>query len=116
MLRLAVGTTAAFDGVAYSASPEAATRGTVLVAVMLTLAGVALIAGWFTPAAGVLLTAGELCRILAIVPVHGLDLLQGDPAILLRASVALALTMLGPGAHSIDAYVFGRREITIPNR
>jgi hypothetical protein len=27
---------------------------------------------------------------------------------------AAALVLLGPGAHSIDAYLFGRREIVIP--
>ena len=27
----------------------------------------------------------------------------------------LALALLGPGAHSIDAYLFGRREIIIPH-
>jgi hypothetical protein len=28
---------------------------------------------------------------------------------------AIALAMLGPGAHSIDAHLFGRREIIIPD-
>jgi hypothetical protein len=27
---------------------------------------------------------------------------------------AIALALLGPGAHSIDAWLFGRREIIIP--
>ena len=31
------------------------------------------------------------------------------------AADALALAMLGPGAHSIDAWLFGRREIVIPD-
>jgi len=33
----------------------------------------------------------------------------------LVAADALALAMLGPGAHSIDAWLFGRREIVIPD-
>jgi hypothetical protein len=28
---------------------------------------------------------------------------------------AVALAMLGPGAHSVDARLFGRREIIIPD-
>jgi hypothetical protein len=28
---------------------------------------------------------------------------------------AAALALLGPGAHSMDAYLFGRREIIIPH-
>jgi uncharacterized membrane protein YphA (DoxX/SURF4 family) len=34
-------------------------------------------------------------------------------AALLIAVDAIALALLGPGAHSIDAHLFGRREITI---
>ena len=103
-----------FDGAASFNTAETLTRLTVLVAVMMTLAGLVLIAGWYTPAAGALLTAADLCRLLAIVPIPALQLLNGGPAILLRIAVALALVMLGPGAHSVDAYLFGRREIMIP--
>jgi uncharacterized membrane protein YphA (DoxX/SURF4 family) len=110
---VAAGATATFDGVVSVNAPEALTRLTVLVAVMMTLAGLALIAGCYTPAGGALLTAADLCRLLAIVPMPALQLLQGGPAILLRIAVALALVMLGPGAHSVDAYLFGRREILI---
>jgi len=35
---------------------------------------------------------------------------------LLEIAVAFSLMMLGPGAYSIDARLFGRREIVIPRR
>jgi len=95
-------------------APEAVPRLALLLAVIMTLAGVVLIAGWYTPAAGALLTASDVCRLLAIVPIPALQLLHGGPAIVLRIAVAVALMMLGPGAHSVDAYLFGRREILIP--
>ena len=113
LLRVVVGVTATLDGVASFNSPEALTRLTVLVAALMALAGLVLIAGWYTPAGGALLATADLCRLLAIVPIPALQLLHGGPAILLRVAVALALVMLGPGAHSIDAYLFGRREILI---
>ena len=113
LLRAAAGATAVFDGAASFNTAETLTRLTVLVAVTMTLAGLVLIAGWYTPAGGTVLATADLCRLLAIVPIPALQLLHGGPPILLRIAVALALVMLGPGAHSIDAYLFGRREILI---
>jgi len=39
----------------------------------------------------------------------------GWTALLLLASIAIALLFLGPGAFSIDARLFGRRQIFIPS-
>lgn len=111
---MAAGATAAFDGAVTFSAPESLTRLALLLAVTMTLAGLVLIAGWYTPAGGALLTVADLCRLLAIVPIPALQLLHGGPAIVLRIAVAVALVMLGPGAHSVDAYLFGRREILIP--
>ena len=36
-------------------------------------------------------------------------------AALIVLAIAVALALLGPGAHSMDAYLFGRREIIIPH-
>ena len=79
------------------------------------LSGLGLVAGFLTPGAA----AGVSVSTLAIA---------ADPR--LRSAPAwprpgkgrgswpldaLALAMLGPGAHSIDAWLFGRREIVIPD-
>lgn len=34
----------------------------------------------------------------------------------LALTITLSLALLGPGAYSVDAYLFGRREINIPPR
>jgi uncharacterized membrane protein YphA (DoxX/SURF4 family) len=49
---------------------------------------------------------------------HGehLNLFSSKIACFLAVSIAIALVFLGPGAFSIDARRFGRREIVIPPR
>lgn len=48
----------------------------------------------------------------APVAVLGLDVLW--PLALMTTVMAVSLVFLGPGAYSIDALFFGRREISIP--
>lgn len=79
------------------------------------IAGAATLAGALTPASSAALAAIDLVRLFSIVPPAAWQLLDGRPGILLRVALAVALVMLGPGAHSVDAYLFGRREIVFPN-
>ena len=78
------------------------------------LAGVALLVGFLTPIAGASTTIGYIVM-------GGSSLLQSDPGMHLSAFTAFdlaamstALVLLGPGAYSLDARLFGRREIIIP--
>ena len=71
-------------------------------------AAMLLLVGLWTPVAGVLMTMAELY--LAFSHVH-------DPWIhILLATLGAALAMLGPGAWSVDARLFGRKRIRIPLR
>ena len=67
--------------------------------------GILLLAGLWTPIAGALETIIELWSILS----------QGGEASThyLLAALALSLVMLGPGAWSVDARLFGRKRIDI---
>ena len=79
------------------------------------LSGLGLVAGFLTPGAA----AGVSMSTLAIAAVSttpvGASLAAHWQGAWFVAADALALAMLGPGAHSIDAWLFGRREIVIPD-
>ena len=76
---------------------------------LMAAAGATLVlVGLWTPVAGGLMAVAELCLAFSAA---------SDPSIhiLLGASGA-ALAMLGPGAWSVDARLFGRKRIQIPQR
>ena len=69
-------------------------------------AGILLLAGLWTPFAGAFVTIIELWNAFSR---------PGDPLIhILLASLSAALTLLGPGAWSVDARLFGWKRIDIP--
>lgn len=69
-------------------------------------AGLLLLVGLWTPVAGALAFLAELWIAFS----H-----DGDPSIsLIQAVLGAALTMIGPGAWSIDARLFGRKRIDLP--
>ena len=81
-----------------------------LINLQLVAAGAAalLLVGLWTPVAGVLMAVAELY--LAFSHSH-------DPWMhILLGALGAALAMLGPGAWSVDARLFGRKRIRIPLR
>jgi len=73
-----------------------------------TCAAALLLAGFWTPIAGVAMAVAEVS--LAFSHSH-------DPWVhILLGALGAALAMLGPGAWSVDARLFGRKRIQIPQR
>jgi uncharacterized membrane protein YphA (DoxX/SURF4 family) len=70
--------------------------------------GSLLLAGLWTPIAGALQAVIELWIVFS----------SGDAAVvhLLLAALGVSLAMLGPGAWSVDARLFGRKRIDIVKR
>jgi uncharacterized membrane protein YphA (DoxX/SURF4 family) len=84
------------------------------IAVFGILTGVSLLLGFLTPVASALAMLCSCAAFLQWIPVDALDSPQVKPAAALLAFMALSLELLGPGAFSIDSWLFGRREIVIP--
>ena len=96
---------AAITAFHFSGSALAFENWSLSMAVIERAAASLLCAGLWTPIAG--------C-VLAGLAVWTAFSRTADPwALILLASVGLALAMLGPGAWSIDALLFGRRRLTL---
>jgi putative oxidoreductase len=70
------------------------------------LAGLLLIAGLWTPFAGILVAGIEAWIALSAPPAAGI------PVAL--AVLGLTLAMIGPGTWSVDALLYGRKHIALP--
>ena len=105
-LRFGIGISLVYDGTTgLFATPQSIPIARELIALG---AGLLLLVGLWTPASGMLAAILELW-----IAFSGADHLRG---VLLLAALGVALAMLGPGAWSIDARLFGRKRIEIPYR
>lgn len=78
------------------------------------MSGTLLLIGYLTPPAGVFAALSSLGRMSSLFLLSTGSLLDSRAAITFEMSIAVALAFLGPGAFSLDARLFGRREIIIP--
>jgi uncharacterized membrane protein YphA (DoxX/SURF4 family) len=78
------------------------------------LLGCFLTIGFLTPVAGGLGITGGLMIWLAIIPDCSSALSHSNYSLFLMGVLILEVLLVGPGAYSIDARIFGRREIIIP--
>ena len=105
LMRLVVGTVVLWRaGPGLSAGPSLHMAASASLAV----AAILLIAGLWTPVAGAVIAGITIFEIVTTG-----ELLNGR---LLAATIAGALTMLGPGRLSIDARLFGWKRIEAPPR
>ena len=104
LMRLVIGIAMIDCGVVRLWSDPATVMLTVL-SVLEVGAGLLLLAGLWTPVAGTLVAGLEVWKII---------LTHGNPCIYIPlGTLGAALAMLGPGAWSIDARLFGRKHIDI---
>lgn len=76
--------------------------------------GFCLLSGFLTPVAGVLVVVGGIGITVSSFADPGSLPLDGNLLIVNVIVISIAIFLLGPGAFSLDARMFGRREISIP--
>jgi hypothetical protein len=99
---------AAFIPLVYAGLLTVRSSSPAILEVVTAVAAILLLIGLWTPVAGVLVAAGEL----------GLAVLHPAAAwtYVHFATIGAALAMLGPGGCSVDARLFGRKQIQIPSQ
>jgi uncharacterized membrane protein YphA (DoxX/SURF4 family) len=113
LLRAAIGLVAIIQGVFYLTADTHFTLGMWL-GLLGIAAGASLLAGFLTPVAGVVVALGALGAALSVLPAPAPNLLEAKLSLIFAAIITVAIVFLGPGAFSLDARLFGRREIIIP--
>ena len=116
LLRAVVGATAAIQGTYYLANGDNPAILTLIVAMLMVVGGASLVMGLLTPLAGVVTGLGAAGITLGWFPPPNPNLFEAKLSTVLVVVVAAAVVLLGPGSISLDARIFGRREIIIPPR
>jgi len=113
LLRLVVGGAASSQAWLLITANHGAMHTSVVVALLSFVTGLALIIGFMTPIAGVLLAAGAVLLTVASSVLEHLPLFESGMARLEFIVMSVALIFLGPGSLSLDARLYGRREIEV---
>ena len=94
---------------------RAATWGTWAVGALTVLIGALILIGFATPLAGAVAALVSAASAASWLPSPTPNALGAGVSGGLLIVVTAAIALLGPGALSVDAALFGRREITIPD-
>jgi uncharacterized membrane protein YphA (DoxX/SURF4 family) len=76
--------------------------------------GLALLIGFLTPLAGISAAISYLVTGLKLFFANDPIACRGATLAFCIGAISIALVLLGPGSFSLDARLFGRREIVIP--
>jgi uncharacterized membrane protein YphA (DoxX/SURF4 family) len=115
LLRAAAGAALLVQGAAYFVDWHDLPLLTVAIALLTIASGAALLIGYLTPFAGIVAGLISTGGAFSWLPVPNLYLFEARLTAILATVIVAALVCLGPGAFSLDARLFGRREIIIPS-
>jgi len=115
ILRLVVGLTLVFQSAVYFSNWRNLQLETSVALALTCLGGLGVLAGTLTPLASLLVIISGIGYALAWFPTPTPNILESKLVLANLIAMAAAILFLGPGAFSLDAHLFGRREIFIPN-
>ena len=113
LMRVIVGLALLIQGAYYVREPGAATAAWAL-GLAAILAGGLLLIGFSTPFTCGAVVLGAVGIWLSRLPACTPTLFDSNASAVFALTILLAIIGLGPGAFSVDAYLFGRREIIFP--
>jgi uncharacterized membrane protein YphA (DoxX/SURF4 family) len=113
LLRAVIGIAIVIQGGSYVGAPDA-TPASWVVGLSALGSGCMLLIGFLTPLAGVIVALDVVGIPMSVLPVTTSVVFDSRPALIFGLTILLAIIGAGPGRFSVDARVFGRREIIIP--
>lgn len=113
LLRAVLASSLLVEGGFYLGAPAASfTTSSVGLAALVT--GALLFVGCLTPVAGLVAILGAAGVALSLFPQSSPSVFDSKAAVILGLTMLLTIIGTGPGRFSVDARMFGRREIVIP--
>ena len=114
LLRVAIGGTLILQGSAYLSQLRELRFEMWSVSLLTFASGTALLLGFLTPVANSLAVLGGTGIMFSWLPTANWNVFNCNPLSLVAIIVAIASGLLGPGAFSLDARLFGLRRVIIP--
>jgi uncharacterized membrane protein YphA (DoxX/SURF4 family) len=115
-MRLAVAISVIIHGVTTFTTASIPAFSSWTMGALAIVVGALLLIGFLTPIAGALPAIGYSAIEISLLLGSGAALSENAATAIDLAVMSIALVLLGPGAFSLDARLFGRREIIIPER
>jgi uncharacterized membrane protein YphA (DoxX/SURF4 family) len=115
VLRGVLGMAILAEGTCYIRDPNASVAAWCLGLSALAAGGL-LVLGLFTPFVGIVAGLGAGCVALSLLPVCTPNVFDSKAAFIFALTMIFTVIGAGPGRYSVDARMFGRREIIIPPR
>jgi uncharacterized membrane protein YphA (DoxX/SURF4 family) len=113
LLRAVLGAAVVTEGIFYFTRADSALAAWFSGCLALA-AGALLLAGFLTPIAAAVIGAGAMAVELSLLPPASPSFFDSRSSLVFALAILVAIAGLGPGAFSVDARIFGRREIIIP--
>src|SRR5215831_4939060 len=114
LLRLVVGLVLVIQGTAYLKELPGLTLSKWAILALILTCGACFVVGILTPVTSVLIVLSNIGYALSLMPAPPENLFESKLVIINTIAISVAILFLGPGAFSVDARLFGRREIIIP--